>query len=308
MASSYSLIKLFVLLTLISSSFGSRIPRKLELWVPDDLLTYHDGELLKGNIPISIIWYGKFDPAQKSIVSDFLLSFTSTPQEPNPSVSQWWSTVDQLYLSKVGNGNHQTQIFLSNQISDEDCSLGKSLTMADVSQLVANSGPQKGGITLVLTADYVAVEGFCMNHCGVHGSDQNTGSTFIWVGNSETQCPGQCAWPFHQPMYGPQNPPLTAPNGEIGMDGMVMNIASMIAGTVTNPFGKGYFQGSEEAPLEACTACPGVYGPGAFPGYAGQLQTDSSTGASYNANGVNGRKYLLPALFDPLTSTCSTLV
>ncbi|CAN1128715.1 Protein PHOSPHATE-INDUCED 1 [Linum perenne] len=35
---------------------------------------------------------------------------------------------------------------------------------------------------------------------------------------------------------------------------------------------------------------------------------DSTTGASYNADGVNGRKYLLPALFDPASSDCSTLV
>ncbi|KHN42562.1 hypothetical protein glysoja_042420 [Glycine soja] len=47
---------------------------------------------------------------------------------------------------------------------------------------------------------------------------------------------------------------------------------------------------------------------GAYPGYAGNLNVDSSTGASYNAHGANGRKYLLPALYDPATSSCSTLV
>jgi len=54
--------------------------------------------------------------------------------------------------------------------------------------------------------------------------------------------------------------------------------------------------------------CPGVYGKGAYPGYAGDLLVDSTTGASYNAHGVNGRKYVLPDLFDPSTSTCSTLI
>ena len=42
--------------------------------------------------------------------------------------------------------------------------------------------------------------------------------------------------------------------------------------------------------------CPGVYGKGAYPGYAGDLLVDSTTGASYNAHGVNGRKYVLPPL------------
>ncbi|KEH28806.1 phosphate-responsive 1 family protein [Medicago truncatula] len=60
-----------------------------------------------------------------------------------------------------------------------------------------------------------------------------------------------------------------------------------------------------EAPLEAASVCPGVYGKGAYPGYAGDLLVDSTTGASFNAH---GRKYLLPALYDPSTLFCSTLV
>lgn len=92
------------------------------------------------------------------------------------------------------------------------------------------------------------------------------------------------------------------------MDGAIINLASLLAGTATNPFGNGYFQGPKEAPLEASSACPGVYGSGAYPGYAGQVLVDQSTGASYNAVGVNGRKYLLPAVYDPSTSKCYTLV
>uniref|UniRef100_A0A803ME98 Uncharacterized protein n=1 Tax=Chenopodium quinoa TaxID=63459 RepID=A0A803ME98_CHEQI len=122
------------------------------------------------------------------------------------------------------------------------------------------------------------VEGFCMSSCGTHGSTNISKQglkkfTYIWIGNSETQCP-----------------------------------ASLLAGTVTNPYGNGYFQGPKEAPLEAASACPGVYGKGAYPGYAGDLLVDPTTGASYNANGTNKRKYLLPALYDPTTSSCSTLV
>jgi hypothetical protein len=89
---------------------------------------------------------------------------------------------------------------------------------------------------------------------------------------------------------------------------MVINLASLLAGTATNPFGNGYYQGLKEAPLEAASACTGIYGKGAYPGYAGELLLDSTTGSSYNANGVGGKKYLLPAVFDPSTSTCSTLV
>ncbi|KAJ4756758.1 Protein EXORDIUM [Rhynchospora pubera] len=301
-----SVLSALLILTLANSSAGAR-PRKLDLWIPDtDLLTYHNGGVLQGNIPVSIIWYGYFSWAQKSIITDFLLSLTYNQWEPNPSVAQWWSTIDQLYLSKVGNNNKRTKVTLAHQ-SDNWYQWGKYLTMSQIAQLASHATTPKGGITLVFTAQDVAVENFCMNHCAVHGSDQSSGTTFIWVGNSENQCPGQCAWPFHQPEYGPQTPPLLPPNGDLGIDGMVMNLASMFAGTATNPFGNGYYQGPQEAPMEACTACPGVYGKGAYPGFPGHLLIDSSTGASYNANGFSGRKYVLPAIFDPTTSSCLTL-
>jgi len=294
-------------LTNVSMGLGSR--KLAELYQPDNLLTYHNGAVLRGNIPISIVWYGQFTPIQKSILSDFILSLTATQQAPNPTVAQWWKTIDQLYLSKTGknSGPKSTNILLANQIDDK-YSLGKSLKLAQLSQLATKASPKKGGIALVFTSQDVTVEGFCMSRCGLHNSNKNSGLTYIWVGNSATQCPGQCAWPFHQPPYGPQTPALVAPNGDIGADGMVINLASMIAGAVTNPYGDGFYQGPKEAPLEAATACPGVYGKGAFPGYAGNLLVDRASGASYNVNGAHGRKYLVPALFNPSTSTCSTLV
>ncbi|KAL6179944.1 hypothetical protein ACLB2K_046615 [Fragaria x ananassa] len=161
---------------------------------------------------------------------------------------------------------------------------------------LAAKGTHTNAINAVLTSSDVIIDGFCSNKCGTHGYSRSSfirskspnfayiwvsELPYIWVGNSETQCPGQCAWPFHQPIYGPQTPPLVAPNND----------------------------GPKEAPiLEAASACSGIYGKGAYPGYAGDLLVDAATGASYNANGLNGKKYLLPALFDPSTPTCSTLV
>ncbi|GJZ89374.1 EXORDIUM-like protein [Tanacetum coccineum] len=184
---------------------------------------------------------------------------------------------------------------LGKQVSDPKYSLGKSLTDNHLVKL-ASKVASLNAVNIVLTAKDVTVTG------------KKYKFPYIWVGNSETQCPGQCAWPFHQPIYGPQGPPLVAPNNDVGMDGMVINLASLLAGTATNPFGNGYYQGDASAPLEAASACPGVYGKGAYPGYPGALLVDSTTGASYNAYGTNGRKYLVPAMYDPSTSTCSSLV
>ena len=275
------------------------------------VLTYHRGKLLEGNVPLSIIWYGDFTPSQKSIIVDFILSLNhqKNPSESRiPRVYQWWKTIQINYLKRAG--KKETQFFLSNQVSDVSYSLGKLLKKPQISQLAKKANPKPNGLTLVLTAKEVAVEGFCMSSCGFHGSVANGGarSAFIWVGDSVAQCPGQCAWPFHQPIYGPQTAPLGAPNGDVGVDGMVVNIATLLAGTVTNPFRDGYFLGSVEAPLEAGSACPGIYGKGAYPGYAGKLLMDSTSGASYNSVGLNSRKYLLPAVFDPSTSQCTTPV
>ncbi|CAL1372688.1 unnamed protein product [Linum trigynum] len=295
----------------------------------DTAFQYHNGALLTGKIAVNLIWYGKFKPSQRAVVSDFITSLTSSPassssKQQHPSVQSWWKSTEKYYhLIKSSSKQQHSSLSLplSSQIVDESYSMGKSLSSKQIVQL-ASKGAQSNAINVVLTSSDVAVEGFCSSKCGTHGSSFSTAATrkisggekkvskfaYIWVGNSEKQCPGQCAWPFHQPIYGPQSLPLVSPNNDVGMDGIIINLAGLLAGTATNPFGNGYFQGPKEAPLEAASACTGVYGKGAYPGYAGELLLDSTTGASYNANGVNARKYLLPALFDPASAACSTLV
>ncbi|KAF5781097.1 putative protein EXORDIUM [Helianthus annuus] len=270
------------------------------------VLKYHNGALLKGPVTVNIVWYGKFTPTQRSIIVDFLQSLNTVntvkrSAPPPPSVATWWKTTE-----KYHNGSSATVV--GKQILDENYSLGKFLKNYHI-QYLATKVSQKNSINVVLTAKEVGVDGFCRSRCGTHGSTK-TGNrvAYAWVGNSETQCPGQCAWPFHQPIYGPQSPPLVSPNGDVGVDGMVINLATVLAGAVTNPFNQGYFQGPANAPLEAVSACTGIFGSGAYPGYAGQVLVDKTTGASFNAHGLNGRKYLVPAMWDPKTSTCTTLV
>ncbi|KAG6515069.1 protein PHOSPHATE-INDUCED 1 homolog [Zingiber officinale] len=270
-------------------------------------MTYHRGTMLTGRISVNLVFYGKFTVSQRAIVSDFVASLYPLPGQKDrlePSVASWWNSLRKYYSASR---TPPPRLALGRQIFDESYSLGKSLNDAHLAALAARGGG--GALSVVLTAGDVAVERFCMSRCGSHLAAAGRGrSVYIWVGNAAAQCPGQCAWPFHQPTYGPQTPPLVAPNGDVGVDGMVINLASMLAGAATNPFGDGFYQGPREAPLEAATACAGVYGKGAYPGYPGNLLVDPATAASYNAHGARGRKYLVPALFDPATSTCSTLV
>ncbi|GAB4853247.1 Protein EXORDIUM-like 2 [Ancistrocladus abbreviatus] len=294
MASIYHLATLYLLLPLLLSTSMAALVKQQPL-----ALRYHNGALLKGNVTVNLIWYGRFTPSQRSIIVDFIQSLSSGAA-PLPSAASWWRTTEKY----KGGGS---TLVVGKQILHEDYPLGKLLKN---SQLIGLGSRLNlvNSINIVLTAQDVGVEGFCMR-CGSHGSSRGKNRfTYIWVGNSETQCPGQCAWPFHQPMYGPQSPPLVAPNGDVGADGMIINLATLLAGTVTNPYQDGYFQGPADAPLEAVSACTGMFGAGAYPGYPGRLLADKVTGASYNAHGFNGRKFLLPAMWDPQSSACSTLV
>lgn len=293
-----TLLPLFFHLLLFTSFSTAALVQQQPL-----LLKYHNGALLKGTVTVNLIWYGKFTPVQRSIIVDFLNSLNS-PKPLQPSVSTWWKTTE-----KYKSGGGASTLVVGKQFLDETYSLGKSLKNSQIVYLAARGGHKAGTVNIVLTAKDVGVDGFCRSRCGSHGSTRGAAKfAYAWVGNAELQCPGYCAWPFHQPLYGPQTPPLVAPNDDVGVDGMVINLATVLAGAVTNPFNNGYFQGPATAPLEAVSACTGVFGSGAYPGYAGSVLVDKSSGASYNAHGVNGREYLLPAMWDPQTSQCTTLV
>ncbi|KAI3695165.1 hypothetical protein L1987_78154 [Smallanthus sonchifolius] len=303
MASNYHLATILIFLLTISvfqKSFSALVTQ------PPLTFKYHNGDLLRGPVTVNLVWYGKFTPTQRSIIVDFLQSLNTVSRSKNaatplPSVASWWKTTE-----KYHNGSSATVI--GKQILDENYSLGKNLKNYHI-QYLAGKVAQQNSVNVVLTAKEVGVDGFCMSRCGSHGSTKtNPRVAYAWVGNSETQCPGQCAWPFHQPIYGPQSPPLVSPNGDVGVDGMVINLATVLAGAVTNPFNQGFYQGPATAPLEAVSACAGIFGSGAYPGYAGEVLVDKTTGASYNAHGLNGRKYLVPAMWDPMTSACSAPV
>lgn len=257
--------------------------------VPAVQLIYHNGPLLSSDIDVHVVWYGKFSPVQRSIIGDFLHSLGEEEEETllrnQPSVKEWWKTID-IYredalfsMSSVvaTEKKKNEKIVLVNQTLDESYSLGKWLQRTHIEALVLRASvasntlvPEKG-IFLVLTAQDVVVERFCMSSCGFHSSvkggkgRRSVSLPYAWVGNSVTQCPGQCAWPFHQPLYGPQAIPLVAPNGDVGVDGMIINIATVLVGTVTNPFNTGFFQGDAALPLEGVSACRGMYGRWAFP-------------------------------------------
>ncbi|CAM6105913.1 unnamed protein product [Calypogeia fissa] len=281
---------------------------------PPLILTYHNGPILstRPNVPVFIIWYGNFKDHQMATVRDFFSCFCADQHE-HPSVKSWWNMTTS-FKDKTGSAVAET-LKVEGEFYDRYYSKGRSLTDDDLEALVHNSlrkfPTNPNAIYVVLTADDVYVDDFCMNSCASHFSTRSAAQTkwqqlpYMWVGNSATQCPGECAWPFAKPEYGPTEAPLKAPNGDVGVDGMIINLAAMLAGSATNPFNNGFYQGDAAAPLETATACTGMYGANAYPGYPGELKVDRQTGASFNVRGIKNREFLVPALWNPKTLTCT---
>ena len=87
---------------------------------------------------------------------------------------------------------------------------------------------------------------FCLFTCGFHGydsssEDKNTNFPYIWVRNAVKLCPSICAYSFNQPMVGSDYRVLKAPNNDVGVDSMIIELATVLIGAVTNPFDNGYF-------------------------------------------------------------------
>ncbi|XP_052184757.1 protein EXORDIUM-like 2 [Diospyros lotus] len=282
------------------------------------MLTYHGGPLLTGprSINIYLIWYGSFYLKDRTPITEFFASFTP-PGEIKPpkeaTVPTWWSTI-LSYKDRAGNPVSGT-VKLAKQLGDPGYSLGKNIKRRQIADYVKNKIDRKllpsdpRGVYLFLTSKNVVVERFCMSSCGFHSSIMTLGKkrvVYAHVGDPSIQCPGLCSWPYAVPAYGPPGPALVAPNG-VGTDGIIINIATILAAAATNPFKSGYFQGDALAPAEIVTACPGIFGPGAYPGYPGDLKVDAMSKASYNVHGINGRKFLLPAIWDLVHSNCKVV-
>lgn len=278
--------------------------------------------LLHGPLSLHLLWYGSFSPSQQAIITDFLSSFHHPPPSLHPpSIPLWWQTLSLYKGLSIAPSLVLGQQSSHPSLTTNAHSLNKT-SIAHLLQQALHAGAlptSPNSIYIVLTSQEVMVEDFCMSSCGYHASMAMEGHRhrrqhhhhhqvpFIWAGNAALQCPGQCAWPFALPVFGPQEPPLVAPNLDVGMDGMVINIATLLAGTVTNPFNTGYYQGDGRVPMEAASACTGLFGKGSYPGFPGQLLVNHSSGASYNAHGIKNRTFLLPALWNPTTSKCITL-
>ena len=276
-------------------------------------IIYHGGPLLTGDINLSILFYGQFTAEQKNVVRSFLRSLENTENDHIAAVHRWWDIVEayQLFTNKPGLDPTATpprlRIKVGTQQTDDKYTVGKVLTIDFINSLFKKADSGKPNTLVVLfTGSQVTVTGLCRGKCYEHGLVDN--KPYLIVGNPEIECPGACAWPFNRLDYGvPTQVTVKPPNGNAGIDAMLINFASGLAAAVTNPFNTGFFKpGPKDDPIEAGTACDNIFGSGAVPGQTGKLELDTASGGSYNAIGEKGMKFMLPSVWNPRTNNCWT--
>ncbi|KAI3940509.1 hypothetical protein MKW98_024916 [Papaver atlanticum] len=299
---------LFITILFLILPLGSRASHPANT---NSVLTYHNGPMLTGQVNLAIMWYGRFARDTKNILRDFVRSL-SAPRVGDPSVSEWWKTVERYQsAAHPGARSGPIRVKIAKQKTDKNYSVGKILTEDFIQPLIEKAtGGASSFVTVIFAARDVSVVDTCDGRCSKHGvlGAGRASRLYVVVGSPETECPGVCGWPFHKADYGPQTLPLQPPNGNIGADAMVIGLAQALAAVVTNPYNNGFFQGPLTRPLEAVTACPGMFGSGSFPGYTGKVLMSPGTGGCFNAHGVKGRKFLLPAIWSPDTRRCWTLL
>ncbi|KAM0847250.1 hypothetical protein ACQ4PT_055141 [Festuca glaucescens] len=300
---------LLVCATLLQTCLATR---RLTALVQEQPITmeYHKGALLTGRIALNLVWYGDFSAPQRAALTDFLSSLSAaSPPQPEPSVATWFKTARKYYATS--NARFPT-LSMGAHVLDHSYSLGKHLKEHDLVALAARGGARRA-INVVLTAADVAVAGFCSSRCGSHGASPALPRRPLrrtsWVGKpgGAVPRPVRVAVP-PAAVRAPGAPPRPAPTATWGSTAWWCPLASMLVGAVTNPFGNGFFQGPAEAPARGRHRLRRRVRQGApTPATRARCSSTRPTGASYNANGARGRKYLVPALVDPDTSACSTL-
>ncbi|KAA8533464.1 hypothetical protein F0562_031102 [Nyssa sinensis] len=271
------------------------------------VLTYHKGPLLSGGINLSLLFYGQIGRVQKVALRNFIKSLNTDSPNLEPEVSSWWRIIESYQAPGNRNSarrNPKIQVRVASQVVDRSYSIGKVLIADFLPNLVQKATAGKPNtVAVIFAAKDVTVQDACTGNCYLHGV---LDSPTLWLGTQKMNAQECVHGQFHRSEYGPQGITLQPPNGNVGTDAMVMHFAAALAATVTNPYKTGFFGGLPAKPIEAATVCPGMFGTGAFPGYTGKVRVDPRTGGGFNAHGFRGTKFLLPALWNPKTSSCWT--
>ncbi|KAE8691592.1 Tho complex subunit 7/Mft1p [Hibiscus syriacus] len=277
-------------------------------------ITYHGGPILTGKVNLMLIWYGdENDNVHKNLIRNFVKSLNkerkSATKKGQPQVKTWWKVVEsyQSLLPGAKSGEPPDIKVVAEKQKSTNPKYGKVLTQQIIipNLIEAVTHGDTGLLPVIIAARDVTVQGLCAGKCADKGVLENNQS-YIVVGNPETECPGACGWPFFEADSGPKGPVLKPPNQNMAGDAMVAAFAGALVDTVLSPKNSGFFGGNEFEPFGPATVCRGIFGEDAAPGHPGKVLTDSKEGGNYNAIGNEGKRFLVPAIWNPKTKSCWT--
>lgn len=142
----------------------------------------------------------------------------------------------------------------------------------------------------------------------MHAEVNDKTFAYVAIGNPVIECP-ICSWPFIPDMHAPPGSPvLRPPSANVAADTMVMSLAGSLMGAVTNPYGDGFSAEHRGDDIDIVDMCRGIFGSNSGPGNPGTVLVDPAKKGNYNAQGVGPHKFLLPAIWNPETQSCWTLL
>ncbi|XP_047152437.1 protein EXORDIUM-like [Vigna umbellata] len=264
-------------------------------------ISYHGGPLISGMLKVGIVWYGPIPRSQRKAILSFFRSLnTVTPTADNiPQVATWWNMVEsyQAYAKPGAAGSSRITVKVVNEAFVPDYDYGKVLIRDFIKGLIptATAGIPDT-LAVIVASKGVTVQDMCAGSCAQHGLIDN--QTYVAVGDPEDECP-ECAWPFVASSE-KEGEVMLPPSGDAGADAMVKLLAGGLAGAVTNPLGDGFYTTARGNHFfEATSMCPDVFA-------SVEIPVDPVSGGAYNVVGDKGTKFLLPAIWDPKTSSCWT--
>eukprot|EP00850_Spirogloea_muscicola_P001380 SM000005S17177 [mRNA] locus=s5:669605:672011:+ [translate_table: standard] len=257
-------------------------------------VSHHGGRVFNNPISINIVWYGPdWTAAQKVIILDFFSSVSAPASAGDPQVKSWWNIARQYYNSK---GAYVTGLVTQGwQYNDTGSSglinVAPQTILTNVLKRQGIKNPDIFALHLILTSRNVTVKDplagtFCKDYCAFHSKMNINGSDtiFSFVGNADTQCPGQCSQDYTS---------APSPNSDKGVDAMISLLGGQLSATASDADMNAWF---DQNGKEGNDLCQYTYG---------SLLT-ASNGASYNLNGINNRKFAVQQMYNPTTAQCAS--
>lgn len=198
-------------------------------------INYHGGPVMKGTVPIFIVWYGNWNGTGSNTAAtrSAIEHYVGTLGGSAPML------IDSTYGDNAGNVSGNVTFGGSTIVSSatnlSDATLRTTVGSAISSGRLPNN---PNGLYLVLTSSNInETSGFCTRYCGFHTHATLSGSDikYAYVGNVD-RCPSGC------------EPQTTGPNsaatGQGGVDGMANVIFHEASEAISDPDLNAWFDSS----------------------------------------------------------------